>query len=119
MGKQGSVVLGSIVGFTLMVFIGWVPFFGAFIAGLVAGMIAKGPGRGFLAGLGAATLGLLIITLAFAVAGTILAGVIGGVTFGLMGLGISVFLGILWLGGILIAALSGALGGLLSKPKRP
>ncbi len=115
MAKEGSVALGSIVGFLLMLVIGWVPFVGALIAGFVAGLIAKGPGRGFAAGLGASIIGLAMITLAFALAGTFLAGLVGTLTFGLLGLGISVFLGIMWLGGIILAAVGGALGGLVAR----
>ncbi|MDP7976402.1 MAG: hypothetical protein ACP5T5_01765 [Thermoprotei archaeon] len=118
MARGGSVVLGSVVGFLLIIVIGWVPFIGALIAGFVAGLIARGAWRGFIAGLGASLIGFVIITLAFALAGGAIAGFVGAFTFGLMGLGISVFLAIISLAGILLAAIGGALGGLAAQSTR-
>ncbi len=115
MVKSGSIGLGALVGFVIMVALGWVPFFGAFFAGLVAGLIAKGAGRGLIAGLGAGLIGLFLITFVFLVAGALIGGIVGALSFGLIGMGISTFLGILWSSSILLAAVAGLIGGAISR----
>lgn len=49
LGGNGSPGLGVFIGFVLMIKLGWFPLVGPFIAGLVAGLIARGGGRGAMA----------------------------------------------------------------------
>ncbi|MGC8601579.1 MAG: hypothetical protein ACP5GO_05100 [Thermoprotei archaeon] len=115
MSNNGNLLLGIVIGFLAAIAIGWVPFFGLATAGFLAGIIAKGPKRGLLAGLGASTLGLIIITLMLTIWGALIGGFMGAVTFGLIGMGISFFLALLWAGGILLAAIAGVVGGIVGQ----
>jgi len=45
MAREGNLGLGVIVGFAVILVLGWIPFIRPFIAGLVAGALARGPIR--------------------------------------------------------------------------
>jgi uncharacterized membrane protein YeaQ/YmgE (transglycosylase-associated protein family) len=62
MSDSGSLGLGVFIGFILMIILGWIPVIGAFIAGLVAGLIAKGGViRGAKAGFLSGMMGAIVI----------------------------------------------------------
>jgi hypothetical protein len=64
--ERGGMGLGVLVGFLLMLLIGWIPVLGPLLAGVVAGILAQGGvGEGALAGflsgiMAAIILGLLV-----------------------------------------------------------
>lgn len=67
--SSGSIGLGALAGFLLLVFLGFIPIVGALIAGFVAGLIARGAGRGAVAGFVAGILRAVILALFLAVGG--------------------------------------------------
>ena len=109
-GKEGSFWLAVIIGFILMVVLGFVPVIGALVAGLVAGLIAgggiwNGGKAGFFAGL----LGAIIMSVIVILGGTFLLGIFGFIS----GLGISLVLIILALYHAVLGFIGGCAGGLL------
>jgi len=56
-----SLGLGVLVGFLLLISLGWIPVIGPLIAGIAAGVVARGAKRGALAGFLAGIVGAVIL----------------------------------------------------------
>ncbi len=109
----GSMGTAIVVGFILMAIIGWVPIFGALIAGVVCGLIARGAKRGLVAGFVAGVVGLIILSILFALFGAAIGGASGAIFGSLAGFGTATILGILGLSGIILISIGGLIGGAL------
>ncbi len=112
MAETGNLGLGVVAGFLLMAVIGWIPIIGALIAGIVAGAIARGAGRGLLAGFLSGVIGLIILAVFFSILGAAAGGAFGTM-IAAIGIGASVFLGIIEIGGIILVTIGGLIGGAL------
>lgn len=106
---KGSIGVGSVVGFLLLIILGWIPILGAIIAGLVAGLIARGALRGLAAGFISGIIGAVIIAILFSFIGGLIAGAIGSA----IGFGVGGLLILLSVGGAILSGIGGLIGGLL------
>lgn len=70
LSDRGSLGLTVLVGFILMIVLGWFPVIGPLIAGFVAELIARGVGRGALAGFLSGIVGGIIIGVILTIVGT-------------------------------------------------
>jgi hypothetical protein len=113
---SGSIGLGALAGFLLLVFLNFIPILGALISGFVAGLVARGAGRGAVAGFLAGILGAVILTLLLTVGGAAIGGIlglagVGGLFGGLVG-GTAVLLS---LGNAILCLIGGLVGGALRR----
>ena len=91
---------GTLVGFIVMIILGWIPIFGPLIAGFAAGLVAGGgAGRGATAGFLAGILGGIIIGTVITFLGVAFLGPIGA----LLGIFAGFIAIVLSLGGAIIA----------------
>src|ERR1700733_9921454 len=112
--SQGNMGLGVVVGFILMIFLGWIPVIGALIAGFAAGGIAKGGAkRGLIAGFLSGIVGLILLTIIFTVLGGATHVPFGELLGGIIGTGVSAFLLVIDFGGIILVSIGGLMGGAL------
>jgi hypothetical protein len=110
--SQGSLGLAVFLGFLTMIVLGWIPIIGSFIAGLVAGLIARGGvGRGATARFLTGISGALIIAVMLMVLGTAF---LGGLGF-LVGFGLSIVVILLSLVGAILALMGGAISGAIRR----
>jgi len=109
---KGNFWLGVIVGFIVMIVLGFLPVIGPLLGGFVAGIIARGgwwngAKAGFVAGIfGAIVLGIILI-----IGATLFLGVVG--FFG--GLGVTAALIAIALYSAILGLVGGAIGGLIAK----
>jgi hypothetical protein len=108
---NGSIGAGVMIGFFLLLILGWIPIIGALIAGIVAGAVARGAGRGLVAGFISGIIGVGIIVILLTGVLSFLGGVIGG----LIGISVGTVLILLSIGGAVVAMIGGLIGGALRR----
>ena len=106
--------LGILVALILSIILWWIPILGPLSAGFIAGYIAKeGAGRGFIIGLLGGVIATIIVIMILYTLGTAFFGPLG--FFTAMFLSFGIFIASMEM--ILLVAIGGALGGLVSKKK--
>lgn len=109
MKMSGSIGAGVVVGFFLLLIIGWIPIIGALISGIAAGATARGALRGMATGFIAGIIGAIAIGILLTTVGTSIGGIIGGI----IGMGIGTVLLLLSIGGAILSMMGGFIGGAL------
>lgn len=105
-------LLGIFIAFILTVVLWWMPILGPLLAGFIAGYIAKRGGvNGFIIGLLGGVIATIVIIAILYVVGTAFLGPLGFFIAMFLSFGIT-FVSI---GVILLTAIGGAIGGLVSK----
>jgi hypothetical protein len=111
--ERGGMGLGVFVGFLLMLLIGWIPIFGPFLAGVVAGILAHGGvGRGAFAGFLSGIMAAIILGLLVAFYGLIKIGPIEALLGGLATFTVALLLSA---GTALFGLIGGIIGGAISR----
>tara|TARA_B100000315_G_C14417395_1_gene513871 strand:- start:45 stop:506 length:462 start_codon:yes stop_codon:yes gene_type:complete len=111
---EGSIALGVLAGAILLVIIGWIPLIGGLIAGFVAGAVARGAGRGFIAGLLAGSIGAIILAVVLTSMVSLVGELLGLATLGgLLDAGAGAIIAVLSVGGAIVCAIGGLIGGTL------
>ena len=116
-----NMAVAVLVGAILLALLGFIPVFGAIIAGFAAGMIAGGgAGRGAVAGFLSGIIGGVILAIILVVAGSAV-GAYYSIYSEILGGSIAIVAGILIiilsLGGAILAGIGGFVGGLVKEQK--
>ncbi len=107
-------ILAVVVGFILVLVLGWIPFIGPLVAGIITGYLATretgGVLKGFAAGIIAGSLGAIIAAIALFFLGALVAGPLGALVGGAVGAGLVVAAAIK----SVLVGVGGAIGALIA-----
>jgi len=113
---KGSIGLGIVAGFLLLILLGYIPIFGALMAGFVAGLITRGAGRGAAAGLIAGIGGAVILSIILLVAGATIVSLLGQAGLAVLLKGSTGgIITLLALGNAVVCLVGGLIGGALRR----